>query len=59
MQHMINSMTKNAIHCINIWFVGSGTSNHMTSHGELFSDVRNLEKLAYVEIGDDTTHPIA
>jgi hypothetical protein len=31
----------------------------MTYHGEWFRDVKNLEKLGYVETGNDTTHPIA
>ena len=31
----------------------------MISHGEWFNHVRNLEKLDYVEIADDTSHPIA
>ena len=31
----------------------------MTSHGEWFNDVKTLEKLGYVETGDDTAHPIA
>ena len=59
MQHTVNSMTKNAADCKNILFVDSDASNHMTNHGEWFNDVKNLEKLGYVEIGDDTTHPIA
>ena len=52
-------MTDNAADYKNVWFVDSGASNHMTSHDEWFSDVKNLEKLGYVETGDDTTHPIA
>ena len=59
MQHMINSMTDNAADCKNVWFVDSSASNHMTSHGEWFSDVRNLEKPGYVETSDDTAHPIS
>ena len=34
----------------NVWFVDSGASNHMT--------LRKLDRLDYVETGDDTTHPI-
>ena len=56
---MVNSMIENAADCKNVWFVDSGASNHMTNHGEWFSDVRNLKKLVYVEIGDDIVHPIA
>jgi hypothetical protein len=43
----------------NVWYVDSGASNHMTYHGEWFRDVKNLEKPSYVEMRDDTTHPIA
>ena len=49
MQHMVNSMIENAADCKNIWFFDSSASNHMTSHGEWSSDVRNLEKPGYVE----------
>ena len=59
MQHMVNSMTNNAADCKNVWFVDLSASNYMISHGERFSDVRNLEKLGYIKTGDDTTHPIA
>ena len=31
----------------------------MTSHGEWFRDVKNLDRPGYVETGDDTAHPIA
>ena len=58
MQHMVNSMTKNVVDCKNVWFVDSGASNHITSHGEQFSNVKNLEKLGYAKTSDDTTHPI-
>ena len=34
-----------------------GASNHMTSHGEWFQDMHDLERLGYVETGDDTVHP--
>ncbi len=33
-------------------------SNHMTNHGEWFKDIKDLKTLGFVEIGDDTTHPI-
>ncbi len=36
----------------------SGASNHMTSHGEWFKDTKDLKTSRFVEIGDDTTHPI-
>ena len=41
-----------------LWFIDSSAFNHMTSHDEWFSDVRNLENPNYIEIGDDTMHPI-
>ena len=42
----------------NVWFVDSGTSNHMTSHEEWIKELRKPERPGYVETGDDTTHPI-
>ena len=38
MQHMVNTMTDNAADCKNVWFVDSGASNHMTSHGSVMSE---------------------
>jgi hypothetical protein len=38
--------------------VDSGASNHMTNHGEWFRDTRDLKTPGFLEIGDDTTHPI-
>ncbi len=35
-----------------------GVSNHMTSHGEWFRDTKDLKTLGFMEIDDDTTHPI-
>jgi len=42
----------------NVSYVDSGTSNHMTSHGEWFRDIKDLKTLGFVETSDDTTHPI-
>ena len=42
-----------------VWYVDSGASNHMTSHGEWFKEMKDPEKPGYVETGDDTAHPIA
>ena len=59
-QYVVNAVFENAAHCgDDIWYVDLGASNHMTSHGEWFKDMRNPEKPGYVETGDDTTHPIA
>jgi hypothetical protein len=37
MQHMANSMI-GGVSDNNVWYVDSGTSNHMTSHGAWFRD---------------------
>jgi hypothetical protein len=59
-QHMLNIVAANvSTNVDNVWYVDSGASNHMTHHGEWFSDVKNLEKPGYVETGNDTAHPIA
>ncbi len=57
MQHMTNSMI-GGVSDNNVWYVDSGASNHMTSHGEWFKDTKDLKTLGFVETGDDTTHPI-
>ena len=60
MQHMMNTMSTGVSQCRdNVWYVDSGASNHMTSHGEWFKDMQKMENAGYVETGDDTTHPIA
>ncbi len=42
----------------NVRYVDSGASNHMTSHGEWFTDTKDLKTLGFVKTCDDTTHPI-
>jgi hypothetical protein len=42
----------------NVWYVDSGASNHMTSHGKWFRNIKDLKTPGFVETGDDTTHPI-
>ena len=60
MQHMLNNVSRNVSKCSeNVWYVDSGASNHMTSHGEWFKDLQTLENPGFVETGDDTAHPIA
>jgi hypothetical protein len=54
---MANSMI-GGVSNINVWYVDSGVSNHMTSHGEWFRNTKDLKTLGFVEIGDDITHPI-
>ena len=57
---MINSMSANVSTLgANVWYVDSGASNHMTSCGEWFRDMRKPEVSGFVQIGDDTAHPIA
>jgi hypothetical protein len=57
MQHMANSMI-GGVSDNNVWYVDSGVSNHMSSHGKWFRDTKHLKTPGFVEIGDDTTHPI-
>jgi hypothetical protein len=57
MQHMANSMI-GVVSDNNVWYVDSGSSNHMTSHGVWFRETKDLKTPGFVEIGDDTTHPI-
>jgi len=57
MQHMANSMI-GGVSDNNVWHVDSGTSNHMTSHGEWFRDTKDLKTPGFLETSDDTTHPI-
>ncbi len=57
MQRMTNSMIGGVLDN-NVWYVDSRISNHMTSHGEWFRNAKDLKTPRFVEIGDDTTHPI-
>ena len=41
-----------------VWFVNTGTSNHMMSHEDWFGELQKPERTDYVETGDDTVHPI-
>jgi len=42
-----------------VYGFGWGASNHMTSRGEWFRELKDPKTPGYVEIGDDTAHPIA
>ena len=59
MQHMMNAMTADVHANEDVWYVDSGASNHMTSHGEWFRDMKKMDVPGYVEIGDNIAHPIA
>ena len=54
----MNTMTADGSSKNDVWYVDSGASNHMTSHGEWFREMRSPECPGYVETGDDTAHPI-
>ena len=41
-----------------VWYIDSGTSNHMTSHKEWFSYLEKPMQSGVVATGDDTLHPI-
>ena len=56
----MNAVAENVSKCGDtMWYVDSSASNHMTSHGEGFKEMKKLDKPGYVETCDDTTHPIA
>ena len=58
MQHVMNTVSENATRDDYVWYVDSGASNHMTSHGQWFKDMHNPDKPGFVETGDNTSHPI-
>ena len=59
MQHAMTSTSENVGRNENdVWYVGSGASNHMTSHGEWFEDLQKPNASGYVQTGDNTTHQI-
>ena len=56
----MNFVAKNVSNCGHtLWCVDLGALNHMTSHGKWSKEMKQPVKPSYVEIGDDTTHPIA
>jgi len=57
MHHMANLMI-GGVSDNNVWYVDSGALDHMTSHEKWFRDTKDLKTLGFVEISDDTTHPI-
>ena len=59
MQHVMNTMIAENPTKDDVCYVDSSASNHMTSRGEWFRDMRKPEVLGFVQTGDDTAHPIA
>ena len=59
MRPMVNVMTNDVHASEDVWYVDFGASNHMTSCGEWFKNMKELNAPGYVETGDDTTHPTA
>ena len=58
-QHVMNVVVENVSKCGDTMrYVDSGASNHMTSHGECFEEMKKPEKPRYVETGDNTTRQI-
>ncbi len=53
MQHMANLMI-GGVSNNNVWYVDFETSNHMTSHGEWFRDIKDLKTPRFMETRDDT-----
>ncbi|MCO5560206.1 hypothetical protein L7F22_013816 [Adiantum nelumboides] len=59
MQDMVDAMNANVHAGDSVWYVDSSASNHMTSHGEWFKEMKQLDGPGYVETGDNSAHPIA
>ena len=57
MQHMMSTITHDA-RTKYVWYIDSSASNHMTYHKNWFNEMKDPSKPGYVEIGDDTMHPI-
>ena len=58
----MNIVTADVPQSDDVWYVDSSASNHMTSCGEWFREMKDLNMPCngYVEThSDDTTHPIA
>ena len=58
MKHKANSMKASTSKPNQVWYVNSGSSNHMTNHDEWFSYLEKPVKPRVVETGDDTPHSI-
>ncbi|MCO5554908.1 hypothetical protein L7F22_008446 [Adiantum nelumboides] len=57
MQHMM-SATIEDVNAGDVWYVNLGDSNHMTYDKNWFHEMHEPQRIGYVEIGDDSTHPI-
>ena len=55
---MLASSSINTSSSDNVLFLDTGASNQMTSQKDWFQELRKLDRPGYVEIGDDTVHPI-
>ena len=53
-----SDMTGEATCLNNVWYIDSRASNHITNHAKWFREMQNLERLDYVETGDDIAHSI-
>ena len=45
---MMHAMTGKGTQEDDVWYVDLGASNHMTSHGEWFGEMQNVENAGYV-----------
>ena len=58
MQQQMMSATFHDANIGDVWYVNSGASDHMMHHKNWFNELHAPKKLGYVEIGDNTLHPI-
>ena len=58
-RHKENSMKQTTPKSVEVCYVNSSASNHMTRHKEWFSYLEKLMEPGVVATGDDTPHPIA
>ena len=57
-RHEANSMKKTTPKSEEVWYIDSGTSDHMTSHKEWFSYLEKPMQPGVVATGDETPHLI-
>jgi hypothetical protein len=56
MKHCANSMEASTSKLKEVWYVDSGTCNHMTNHEDWFTNLHEPKQPGNMETGDDTTH---